>query len=283
MTRARTQQAAVGAAMAVAERLGAEVSDPVVLRESNHISVRLGSLAIVARVVPIAGDSQVVARLARELSVAQHLVRRAAPVVSPSTELPAGPHVHGEFGLTLWQFVEHARADEDDADDIAAAAAALRHVHQCLADFSAELPSFRAKIEGCRALLEDRSALPALAPADRDFLLAAYSRLDADLASLSIEMVPIHGDAHLDNVFMTPHGARWTDLESACRGPREWDIGFLPAAGLSAFAPVDRDIHAVLSGLRSLCVSVWCWDKYDSPEKQAPAQYHLRFLKERFA
>jgi Ser/Thr protein kinase RdoA (MazF antagonist) len=282
MTPARSQQAAVDAAMAVAKRLGAKVRDPAVLRDSNHTSVLLTPLAIVARVVPIAGDPTALARLARELDVAQHLAGKQAPIVPAITALPPGPYREGGFALTLWQFVEHARADEDDAGDIAAAAAALRRLHQALADFSGELPPLHTTIENCRALLEDRSALPALGPGDRSFLLATHSRLAARLASLAVDMVPIHGDAHLGNVLMTSLGARWTDFESTCLGPPAWDIAFLPDDALSAFAPIDRGVLAVLSGLRSLCVSVWCRKAYHLPEKRAAADYHLRFLKERF-
>ena len=64
------------------------------------------------------------------------------------------------------------------------AASALRQVHQALADFPGELPPFRHKIANCRALLEDRSALPALPDADRAFLLTAYDRLMTGLDAL---------------------------------------------------------------------------------------------------
>jgi len=271
---------AISAATEVARRLGAGTIEPVVLRDSNHVSIRLAPLRVVARVFEISRNPSAVADLARELAVARHLAGRAAPVVPPTTELPAGPHFCGDAALSLWQFVEHRSASEDDVTD---AAIALRDIHDALADFPTALPAFGSKGAEARALLADRSALPALASADRIFLLTAHERIAARLAARPIPSHPIHGDAHLGNVLVTADGARWTDFESACRGPREWDIGFLPSSDLSPFGPIDRELFDGLSDLRSLCVAVWCFAKYDNPEKREAADYHLGWLKERAA
>src|SRR5262249_47394132 len=114
------------------------------------------------------------------------------------------------------------------------------------------------------------------------FLLKTYDRIVASLDDLRIEQVPIHGDAGLHNVFITPDGARWTDFEDVSIGPREWDVGCLPGADLTAFEPINRDALSVLGYLRSLGDSVWCWAKYDRPEKREAADYHLGYLKEQF-
>jgi hypothetical protein len=100
---------------------------------------------------------------------------------------------------------------------------------------------------------------------------------------LPLDPTPIHGDAGAHNVFMTSEGARYTDFEKVSLGPREWDVGFLGDIGLAYFDMLNRDLFGVLSDLRSLCVSVWCWAKYDMPEKREAAEYHLGHLKERFA
>jgi hypothetical protein len=126
----------------------------------------------------------------------------------------------------------------------------------------------------------DRYSLPL---ADRRFLLATYSHIVAALDALPVTAVPIHGDSGPHNVLITSEGTLYTDFESVSLGPREWDIGFLPNVDLTAFEPVNRDLLSVLSDLRSLCVSVWCWARYDMPEKREAAQYHLGHLKEHFA
>jgi hypothetical protein len=274
---------AIQTAIWVARRLGIDCIDPIVLHHSQHVSIRLFPSDVVAR-VRRAEQPQADKQLRRELAVARHLVQKAAPVVGPTTEFPAGPHSHAGVELTLWQFVEHVAADFDNREHVKSAAMALRRVHDALADFPGELPSFRTTFDECRTLLDDESALPALSTADRAFLLVVYERSIARLDSLPFKLAPIHGDAGAHNVFITSEGARYSDFERVSLGSREWDIGFLPPdIDLAAFAPINRDLLSVLGDLRSMCVSVWCWAKYDMPEKREAAEYHLGYLKERFA
>lgn len=273
---------ALRAAREVAGRLGAGHVDPVLLHHSQHISILLPSMATVARIL-VRTEDRIVERLSRELAVARHLCEREAPIVAPSTLYPAGPHFQGEVALTLWQFVEHVAADRDNREHMASAAEALRRVHDALARYPGELAFFRIKIEKCRTLLENGSELPALITEDRIFLLMVYDRVMASLDALPLKLVPIHGDAVVDNVFITSGGARWNDFEDTSLGPREWDVGWLPDIDLTAFEPVDCDLLSVLSDVRSLCVSVWCWARCDMADKRQAAEYHLRYLKERFA
>jgi Phosphotransferase enzyme family len=280
-SRAQVPVRAVEAATSLVRNLGIGRVDPTILHQSQHISIRLFPLDIVARVV-CSDQVETIGRMNLELAVVQHLVKRSAPVVAPTSELPAGPYFHEGFAVTLWQFVDHVAADGDSAEHAARAAAALRRVHEGLGDFRDELPSFRMKIEQCRNLLENDPALPALGLSDRKFLLMSYDRIRGLLDGLSISLVPIHGDAHFGNVFITTNGARWNDFEDVCMGPREWDIGWLPDRDLDWFEPVNRDLLSVLHYLRSWCVAVWCWDKYDLPEKREAAEYHLWYLRQRF-
>jgi Phosphotransferase enzyme family len=49
-----------------------------------------------------------------------------------------------------------------------------------------------------------------------------------ELASRELpEGQALHGDAHLFNCIQTPAGPIWHDLETACRGPREYDLAGL--------------------------------------------------------
>ncbi len=218
---------AVAAVTKVAQCLRVGRVDPVVLHTSQHVSIRLLPTGLVARAVR--DDRQSLDRLRRELSVGQHLAARGAPSVRLAAEVPPGPHFSDGFAVTFWEFVSHVPADEDNAEHMARAAEALSRVHQALADFPSELPNFWAKIDQCRNLLQTPSALPALAPGDRQFLLSIYSSLRIALDRLPVRLVPILGDAHLGNVFITSDGALWNDFEDVCLGPREWDIGFSPS------------------------------------------------------
>jgi Phosphotransferase enzyme family len=272
---------AMEAAREVAGLVGAGQVDPILLHHSQHISVLWPSVETVARIV-VCTEDDAAERLSRELAVARYLTERQAPVVPPSPILAAGPHFQGKFGLTLWQFAAHTPADGDNPTHVAAAAAALRRIHQALADYPSTLPSFRTKVDKCRVLLAERSSLPALVDADRKFLLSTYDRIIRAMDTLPIELIPIHGDAGPHNVLMTSDGARYIDFEDASLGPREWDIGWLPDVDLALFEPLHRGRLSVLSDLRSLCVSVWCFAKYDIADKREAANYHLGYLKERF-
>jgi Ser/Thr protein kinase RdoA (MazF antagonist) len=49
-----------------------------------------------------------------------------------------------------------------------------------------------------------------------------------ELASRTLpEGQALHGDAHLHNCIQTSRGPIWHDLETACRGPREYDLAAL--------------------------------------------------------
>jgi hypothetical protein len=257
-----------------AMKIGGSTATPVLLRRSRHICLLLPDLSIVARVAPATAES--VATGTRELHVARFLHQRTAPVVAPCETMPAEPFVEEGMAVTLWPHVVHDTADYDDEQTLGAAAHALRRVHDVLADYPGALPSYAEKIEECAGLLCRADALPGLAADDRSFLTQTYDRLRERLARLSVRLAPIHGDAHLGNVFITPAGPLWTDFEAACRGPREWDISGVPY--LPAFPPVDADVYAVMLDLRSLCVAVWCSASGADPDKREAAEYHLARL-----
>lgn len=273
---------ALRAAAEIIRQLGVGHVRPRLLNDANNVSIQLAPLPIVARVFGAvfgaSGDGG--ARAARELAVALHLARKGAPIVPPVSALPPGPHLVDGLAVTLWQFVEHRPAEERDSG---AAARALRLVHDALMDFPGVLPAFGETSRRARGLLDGPSALPALPSPDSAFLVAAHARIMARLAAFSMPALPIHGDTHLGNVMITPDGPRWTAFETACRGPLEWDIGFFPEADSSLFAPFDHELYDALADLRGLCVAVWCFARYDVPEKREAADFHLGWLKQRAA
>ena len=271
---------AMDAASEVARFVGAGRVEQILLHHSEHVTVLWPSVKTVARIV--LGTEESAELLSRELAVARYLAERRAPIAAPSNILPAGPHFHDKFAMSLWQFVAHAPADEENRAHVTAAAAALYRIHRALSDYPDALPSFRTKIEKCRILLEDRLSLPALVDADRKFLLTTYDHIGKTMDSLPIELVPIHGDAGLHNVLIAADGARYIDFEAVCLGPREWDVGWLPDTDLRRFEPIHRGRLSVLSDLRSLCVAVWCFAKFNIPGKREAALYHLGYLRERF-
>jgi Ser/Thr protein kinase RdoA (MazF antagonist) len=272
------RDSAIQAAVAVADRLGMTSVTPVVLKDSNHTSIHLAPFPIVARVAASSAGRDAAA-LSAELSVAEYLARAGAPIIAPTIDLPPGPHLERHWGITLWQFVAHRPADEGD---VVVASEALRDIHAALSSYPGQLPSFEVAIDSCRGLLHDETGLPALAAPDKDFLIKEHDRLKRLLTTMALKPIAIHGDPHLGNVLMASRGPRWTDWESACVGPVEWDLSCLPEAALAAVPPVNAELLAVLRDLRSACVAVWCWAEPDrAPEKRRAAEYHLRRLRER--
>jgi len=223
---------AVEAAVAVAETYGVRCEKPVVLGEAWHVLVHLWPSPVVARVTSGApgvdpGDVE------RELPVARHAGRAGAPVMRPSDLLPPGPHHRDGHTLVFWHYLE--RAGELDP---AAAGRGLHAIHDSLADYDGDLPR-AGRPEEVRAMLRP------FEPSDDVELLC-------ELASRELpEGQALHGDAHLFNCIQTPAGPIWHDLETACRGPREYDLAALlledrsqdpePEARIAAAAYGDYD------------------------------------------
>lgn len=263
------------AAAKKAARLAGD-SEARVLYRSRRVALLLPAIAAVARVGP--ADPACLAADARELNVARHLAKSGAPVVGPSAFMPPAPIVVEDLAVTFWPNVEHASRGYEDRGAVAEAADALRRVHERFANYSGPLPSYWERIEACGALLRRRDTLPSLNGGDRAFLLKTYERVCAALSGRNVPNVPIHGDAHMDNVFFTPAGALWTDFETACLGPREWDVAALSHP--AGFTALDPNLYELLADLRSVCVIVWCSTLAHDPKKRETAREQLARLRD---
>jgi hypothetical protein len=226
---------AVDAAVAVADSYGVRCEEPVVLREAWHVLVHLAPSPVVARVTSGAPGVDP-ADVERELSVAQHAARTGAPVALPSDLLPPGPHRRDGHTLVFWRYLK-----ETGELDAATAGRRLRVIHDALADYDGELPR-AGRADEVREMLEP------FAPSDDVELLC-------ELVSRGLpEGQALHGDAHLANCIQTAAGPIWHDLETACRGPREYDLAALvlrdrsrdsqPEARMAtaAYGPYDEEI-----------------------------------------
>jgi hypothetical protein len=201
-------ESAVQAAVAVAAEHGLHSDDPIVLRDAWHVLVHLRPLPLVARVSSGRPDPEGPHEddVIRELSVASHAARAGAAVVPPSDLLDPGPHGHGGHVVAFWQYVRPRREVEPIA-----AGEALRGIHEALAGYEGELPALHT---GDLVGITDR-----LEPsADVELLRELGSRQPVGPAQA------LHGDAHLANCLPGP---LWHDFETACRGPREFDLAAL--------------------------------------------------------
>jgi Ser/Thr protein kinase RdoA (MazF antagonist) len=172
----------------------------------------------------------------RELDIARHLTNAGAAVVEPSDVLDPGPHEHDGHVLAFWRYVV-----AEGELDAAAAGRRLRTIHEALVEYDGELPR-AGRYQDVDAMLAH------LDPSgDAELLRELAAR----------ELPPgqaLHGDAHLFNCIPTAAGPVWHDLETACRGPREYDLAALivddrsgqsdPAArtALAAYGPFEEDL-----------------------------------------
>jgi hypothetical protein len=220
---------AVDAAVAVADAHGVYCEKPIVLCEAWHVLVHLWPAPVVARVTSGAPGVDP-ADVERELSVARHAARAGAPVVGSSDLLPPGPHRHDGHTVVFWHLL--VRAGELDAT---AAGRGLHTIHDSLADYDGELPR-AGRAEEVRAMLQPFS------PSDDVELLC-------ELASQELpEGQALHGDGHLFNCIQTPVGPIWHDLETACRGPREYDLAALVLDDRSGDSDPEARIAAAAYG-----------------------------------
>jgi hypothetical protein len=221
-------ESAIAAALAVAREQGVRCDDPVVLREAWHVLVHLRPSPVVARVsssIPFP-EGPNPDDIARELAVAAHCARAGCAVVPPADEVGAVPYGHGGHVVTFWRYIEpHEDPDED------AAVRALREIHDALESYDGALPGFGHP--------EDTAAmLDALAPSGDVELLREITTSRPE-----VDGQPLHGDAHLFNVLGTPRGPLWHDFETACHGPREYDLAALAEnAALDAYGSYDHDL-----------------------------------------
>jgi phosphotransferase family enzyme len=221
-------ESAVAAALAVAREQGVRCDDPVVLRDAWHVLVHLRPSPIVARVsssIPFP-DGPNPDDIERELAVAAHCAGAGCAVVPPAEEIEAVPYGSQGHVVTFWRYIE----PYDDPDE-AAAVRALREIHDALESYDGVLPAFGHP--------QDTAAMLDALPPGRDVDLLR----DVVARRPEVGGQPLHGDAHLFNVLGTPGGPLWHDFETACHGPREYDLAALAEnAALEPYGSYDRDL-----------------------------------------
>lgn len=259
------------AAIRIGRTYGLAVEQPRLLRSTRHLVVHFAPSAVVAKI----GDAHAERRLAHELAVGVHLAEARAPIAEPHPDIPAVVHTAGNTRVTFWRYYQ-----EENSGDIACSrtAPALRRVHAALASYQGPLADFRTMLMPAGQLL--RRASPRLKSRDRDFLLDEEARILPSLARAGFAVKPIHGGPHRLNWIDTGTDVRLIDLETACRGPLEFDAAYLGCN--DEFGQPDPDLLDLMRELVSLHVAVSCWIRCeDVPELAWHAAHHLGVLRAR--
>jgi hypothetical protein len=215
----------VRAAVSLAAAHGVACVDPVVLKDGSNVLVHLRPAPVVARIAARTAlvRPSVASHLGRDLSVSAFLASRGVPVVTPSGELPAGPHTVDGFVLTFSTYVPHDPSVELTRPDVLKM---LPDLHAELRLYEGDLPA-RGPLDDVENTLEYLSSLgvPDLEPF-RERHAELLARWDAHYNDVQ----PLHGDSHYGNVLMTANGPVWNDFEDTWRGPVAWDVACLAGA-----------------------------------------------------
>jgi hypothetical protein len=249
----------VAAAVALARSHGLAVEEPTVLADLFSVMVHLRPAPVVARVptwisrlrTPV-GDW-----LAREVAVTTFLAEQGAPVVTPSRELPPGPHRHDGHTISFWTYL---RPDPDRVPTAADCSAMLVDLHAALRSYPGALPTLAPAVvdlPGWLAALDAEVAGDILGADGVARLRAAAERLGRFLETADGAAQPLHGDAHPGNLIATRDGLVWIDFEEVCRGPIEWDLAtMLDPDAVAAYHRPDPEVLARCTELRNLQVAL---------------------------
>lgn len=274
---------AVAAAVAVGRRLGLKVVEPLVLRDLTNVLVHLAPAPVVARVPVTFARLRGREWIEAELALLALLRDRGLPVAGPTRAVRSGPHERNGFLVSLWDYVEH---DPDSQLDAAAAGAALRRIHDALAELPPTGLEHYARFDELARLIAGLR----LEPAERRILERGLDASAEVVASIEAPLQPVHGDAHLGNVLRTSAGPLWSDFENACLGPRELDLAGLAIRGtpegavaLAAYGEHDAGLVRRLLPVHALFLAAWtCALAERAPQARPFARERIGWVRDGF-
>ena len=260
-TSAAATREATAAAVAVAARFGLTAGEPEIMADGANIIVHLHPAPVVAKVAASTPEVRpdVGSWLQRELDVALFLGRAGAPVMAPSSEVPAAVHRAGGHVMTFWRYLKPAGSPVPDEATIGSM---LADLHAVLRTYPVAFPVLTPLQDVPAFLARPQTRL---SEAESAALQAAFTRLTAELDPQSAALQVLHGDAGAGNLMATEHGWVWHDFEDTCSGPVSWDLAASTASQrldgariLAAYGgAADREQIAVCEQLRRLHLTVW--------------------------
>jgi aminoglycoside phosphotransferase (APT) family kinase protein len=225
---------AVAAATETASALGLQVDDAQVLHASNRLAVRLLPADVLARVaLPTHGAG------ALEIDLAARLTATDSPVALLDPRVAPRVYERDGFTITFWTYYEPEAAQLEPA----AYADALSRLHAGMRRVDVPTPHYTDRAMEAQALVGSGDRTPELADTDRDLLLSAFNRVMPAIAGRGAAEQLLHGEPHPGNILNTRNGPLFIDLETACRGPVEFDLAHVPTKVGASYPGID---HALL-------------------------------------
>jgi hypothetical protein len=246
---------AVAAATTTASALGLRADEARVLHVSNRLALRLLPADVLARVALATHGAATF-----EVGLAVRLAATASPVGLLDPRVPPRVYERDGFSITLWTHYEAEAARDLSPSDYADA---LSRLHVGMRHVDVDTPHFADRVSEARGLVGSRDRTPELEDADRDLLVSTFSRVMPAIAGRGAAEQLLHGEPHPGNVLNTRNGPLFIDLETACRGPVEFDLAHVPTEVSDCYAGID---HALLDDCRLLVlamVAAWRFDRED--------------------
>lgn len=246
---------AVGAAVSIAESLGLVVDEPVVLQNSNKLTVRLLPCDVLARVAP---EADHVAEF--EIELAQQLAGLGSPVAALEPRVPPRVHERNGYVVTLWTYHEPVPNREIHPADYAST---LNRLHAGMRKLVLPSPHFTDRVEQAQRLVASPARTPALTTADRNLLTDTLRTLRGSISARRGAEQILHGEPHPGNVLNTKNGLLFIDLETCCRGPIEFDLAHAPEEVAEHYPGVDENLLRKCRILVLAMITTWRWDQDD--------------------
>jgi Phosphotransferase enzyme family len=239
---------AVDAAGATASALGLQVSDAIVVHNSDRIAVRLIPCDVLARVAP----SPWQAGMEFEAEVARRLAETDSPVGELEPRVEPRVYMRDAFAITLWTYYEPVVADRRGgvaleqlgmSSDLAPAdyARALIRLHAGLRQIDLAAPHITARVPRWAGAVGDRERTPELGDRDRELLSDTLRRVSAAISGWGSGEQLLHGEPHPGNLLSTRRGPLFIDV-TCQRGPVEYDLAYVPEEVAEHYPGANQDL-----------------------------------------
>ena len=249
-------QRALEAGRSTASALGLRVDDAIVVHNSNRIAVRLTPCDVLARVAPVAHQ----AGAEFEVEVGRRLAEAGSPVEALEPRVEPRVYVRDGFVVTLWTYYEGVPPREIAPAEYAHA---LARLHAGMRQIDSATPHFTDRVAEAQRLVGSRDLTPDLPDADRELLSNTLRRLRRAVVEREGAEQLLHGEPHPGNLLRTKQGLLFADLETAGRGPVEFDIAHAPEAVSTHYEGADQQLVQQCRILMLAMIVTWRWHRDD--------------------
>jgi len=195
-----------------------------------------------------------------EVEVARRLAETDSPVASLDPRVEPRVYVRDGFVITLWTYYEPVSHPDVGAAEYAQA---LERLHAGMRQVDFIAPHFTDRVAEAQSLVANRAQTPDLRDADRELLSHTLRKMTWAIGQRDAAEQLLHGEPHPGNLLKTKYGLLFTDLETCCRGPVEFDVAHVPEEVSTHYPGADQDLLCECRILMLAMVATWRWDRDD--------------------